>query len=185
MAEADEEGMDEDAFEKLFSLLEEDLKNDGLSGDDFDDEISEEELEKLERELAAALAEDDYEDDDEDADEDEDTDEEIAPSKAQSADDDFSDDDSEEEDDITLPKLKNWQLRRLASALKIGRRKTNVRMLAIIVILIILSSICIDNAPWSPDQSAFRRAWTREGRRPRVPARTTPESSSHGCDFAG
>lgn len=118
--------MSEDAFEKLFSLLEEDLKNEGFSGDDFDDEIAEEELEKLERELAAALAGDD---DDEDNEEEKD-DDSGSPKAPLSADSDFSDEDSEDEEDLSLPKLKNWQLRRLASALQIGRRKTNIKALS-------------------------------------------------------
>ncbi|PWA65732.1 hypothetical protein CTI12_AA333270 [Artemisia annua] len=50
--------IEEDAFEALFKQLEEDLKNDGLTFDDDDDEISEEDLIKLERELEEALADD-------------------------------------------------------------------------------------------------------------------------------
>ncbi|CAA6666375.1 unnamed protein product [Spirodela intermedia] len=110
--EADEEDIDEDAFEALFSLLEEDLKKDNLSGADFDDEISEEDLERLERELAAAL------------------DEDGGSSGGASAGPDDTDDDDEDDEDLRLPKLKNWQLRRLASALKIGRRKTNIKALS-------------------------------------------------------
>ncbi|CAA7403157.1 unnamed protein product [Spirodela intermedia] len=119
--EADEEDIDEDAFEALFSLLEEDLKKDNLSGADFDDEISEEDLERLERELAAALG-DDEDDDDED--------EDGGSSGGASAGPDDTDDDDEDDEDLRLPKLKNWQLRRLASALKIGRRKTNIKSLS-------------------------------------------------------
>ncbi|XP_078432372.1 overexpressor of cationic peroxidase 3 [Wolffia australiana] len=107
--EIDENGMDEDAFEKLFAQLEEDLKNENLSFDDLDDEISVEELEELERELAAALGDDDGDEDDD-------------------VDDD--DEDSEDEEEIRMPKLRNWQLRRLATALKTGRRKTNIKALS-------------------------------------------------------
>ncbi|KAK1306668.1 hypothetical protein QJS10_CPA10g00393 [Acorus calamus] len=36
----------------------------------------------------------------------------------------------EDDEEVRTPKLKNWQLRRLASALKIGRRKTSIKSLA-------------------------------------------------------
>lgn len=105
--------IDEDAFDALFSQLEEDLKNDGLSLDDEDDEISEEDLARFEQELAEVLGDDDVE---------------MAIS---AADDTESDNDAEEDDDEEYErpaKLKNWQLRRLAAALKAGRRKTSVRI---------------------------------------------------------
>lgn len=100
--------MDDDAFEALFKQLEEDLKNDDdLSFDDDDVEITEEDFARLESSLKEALeVDDDIEifDDGEDSVEEEDDDE-----------------------DVERPvELKRWQLRRLASALKAGRRKTSV-----------------------------------------------------------
>lgn len=109
----DDVDIDEDAFDALFSQLEEDLKNDGLSLDDEDDEISEEDLARFEQELAEVLGDDDIE---------------MAIS---AADDTESENDAEEDDDEEYErpvKLKNWQLRRLAAALKAGRRKTSVRI---------------------------------------------------------
>ncbi|XP_020878180.1 protein OVEREXPRESSOR OF CATIONIC PEROXIDASE 3 [Arabidopsis lyrata subsp. lyrata] len=128
---------EDDPFEALFNLLEEDLKNDNSSIDD--EEISEEDLDALAEELARALGGgDDVDgidlfgsvtgdvdvdnDDDDDDDEDED---------------DEDDDDSEEEDERPT-KLKNWQLRRLAYALKAGRRKTSIKNLA--------AEVCLDRA---------------------------------------
>ncbi|KAL0447337.1 UNVERIFIED_CONTAM: protein OVEREXPRESSOR OF CATIONIC PEROXIDASE 3 [Sesamum latifolium] len=130
-----DEEIDEDAFEALFRQLEEDLKNDELYGNEGGDEdISEEELAKLEQELAEALEDDelfgafdtaaneDEEDDDDDVADEEDENE--------------VDDDNEEEE---MPiKLKNWQLRRLAYALKNGRRKTSIKNLA--------AELCLDRA---------------------------------------
>lgn len=111
-----EEGeLDEDAFEALFSQLEEDLKNDGMLDDDFDDEITEEDLAKLEKEFADALGIGGGDDDDDDASS------EVSPTDADRMD--------EQEEEETRPKLKNWQVRRLAHALKIGRRKTSVSYL--------------------------------------------------------
>jgi hypothetical protein len=108
-----EDDLDEDAFEALFSQLEEDLKNDDPSLDDGDEEISEEDLARLEQELAEALG---------------DVDMGMLNS---AADDTESDNDAEEGDDDDEEeerpvKLRNWQLRRLASALRAGRRKTSV-----------------------------------------------------------
>ncbi|KAK6912614.1 hypothetical protein RJ641_022215 [Dillenia turbinata] len=128
----------EDAIEALFAQLEEDLKNDDLSIDDTDDdEISEEDLAKLEQELAEALEGDDEllqmldsaaEDLENDDDDDETKDFE-----------DDKDEDSDDEEDEEVPiKLKNWQLKRLASALKVGRRKTSIKNLA--------AELCLDRA---------------------------------------
>jgi hypothetical protein len=50
-----EDDLDDDAFEALFSQLEEDLKNDDPSLGDGDEEISEEDLARLEQELAELL----------------------------------------------------------------------------------------------------------------------------------
>lgn len=132
-----DDALDEDAFEALFNQLEEDLKNDNLSLDDDDEEISEEDLAKLERELEDALADDeellgmlnlttdelenisdllDIGAEDKDDGDDDDVD-------------DDNDDDDEEEEEGRPVKLKTWQLRRLASALKTGRRKTSVSLL--------------------------------------------------------
>ncbi|KAL1191622.1 Protein OVEREXPRESSOR OF CATIONIC PEROXIDASE 3 [Cardamine amara subsp. amara] len=114
-------GEEEDyPLEALFNLLEEDFKNDNSSIDD--EEISEEDLDALADELARALgggddvdgidlfgsATGDVVDDNEDEDED--------------------DDDIEEDERQT--KLKNWQLRRLAYAWKVGRHKTSIKNLA-------------------------------------------------------
>ncbi|KAL3500869.1 hypothetical protein ACH5RR_039962 [Cinchona calisaya] len=127
----------EEAFEALFCLLEEeDLKNDDLSvedGDDDDDDISEEELAKLERELEEALKDDellgafDLAGDGQEKDESEEEEEEEEESG-----DDYTDNhhvqDLEEDadDDEEMPvKLKNWQLKKLAYALKNGWRKNN------------------------------------------------------------
>jgi hypothetical protein len=114
---------EEDPFEALFNLLEEDLKNDNSD----DEEISEEELEALADELARALGVGDDVDDidlfgsvtgDVDVDVDNDDDD--------NDDDDNDDDDDDSEEDERPTKLKNWQLKRLAYALKAGRRKTSV-----------------------------------------------------------
>lgn len=112
---AKEDDIDKDAFEALFSQLEEDLKNEDSSLDNGDDEISEEDLAMLVQELAEALGDDDI------------------PMSDSSADDtesgNIAEEDEEEEEEEERPvKLRNWQLRRLASALKAGRRKTSVRM---------------------------------------------------------
>ncbi|KAK4422175.1 protein OVEREXPRESSOR OF CATIONIC PEROXIDASE 3 [Sesamum alatum] len=129
-----DEEIDEDAFEALFRQLEEDLKNDELYGNGGgDDDISEEELAKLEQELAEAL------EDDElfgalvtAANEDEEENDAVADEEDESE----VDDDNEEEE--MLINLKNWQLRRLAYALKNGRRKTSIKNLA--------AELCLDRA---------------------------------------
>ncbi|KAK8916686.1 hypothetical protein KSP39_PZI022573 [Platanthera zijinensis] len=110
--EEDGEEIDEDAFEALFSQLEEDLKNDEGFSDVGDDEITEDDLARLEQELGEALGEDE-------------SDEilKVLPSKL----DGRIDSDEEEE---SRPKLKNWQLRQLAGALKVGRRKTSIKNLS-------------------------------------------------------
>ncbi|KAL7150881.1 hypothetical protein ABFS83_05G143900 [Erythranthe nasuta] len=130
------ENADEDAFEALFLMLEEDLKNDELNGND---EISEEELAKLEQELAEALEDDELfgafqsitnnEDDD---DEDDDVDGDVDGSEV---DGEYEEEEEEKEKPI---KLKNWQMRRLAYALKTGRRKTSIKSLA--------AELCLDRA---------------------------------------
>ena len=115
----EEEEIDDDAIEALFAQLEEDLKNEDPSifdGLDDGDEITEEDLAKLDQEIAEVFDLGDDEDHDVDAkDEDEDEDEE-------------EDEDEDEEEEEEPVKLRNWQLRRLAFALKIGRRKTNVSL---------------------------------------------------------
>ncbi|GAV89586.1 Homeobox domain-containing protein [Cephalotus follicularis] len=105
---------DDDPFEALFSQLEEDLKNDDASNDD-DDEITEEDIDMLAREFDQALGDVD--------------DAEILT-------DDDDDDDDKEEEETPPVKLKNWQLRRLAHALKVGRRKTRIKNLA--------AELCLD-----------------------------------------
>ncbi|EYU32336.1 hypothetical protein ABFS82_05G140200 [Erythranthe guttata] len=133
--ENENENVDEDAFEALFLMLEEDLKNDELNGND---EISEEELAKLEQELAEALEDDELfgafqsiTNNEEDADEDDGVDGDVDGSEV---DDEFED---EEEEEKPI-KLKNWQMRRLAYALKTGRRKTSIKSLA--------AELCLDRA---------------------------------------
>ncbi|KZV22310.1 hypothetical protein F511_34054 [Dorcoceras hygrometricum] len=129
----EDDDVDEDAFEALFSQLEEDLKNDGLIGeDDEGDLLNDEELAKLELELAEALEEDeligalgtmtgdnDYEDEEEESD-------------------NVDDVEAEDEEEESQIKLKNWQSRRLAYALKNGRRKTSIKNLA--------ADLCLDRA---------------------------------------
>ncbi|XAR70954.1 hypothetical protein NMG60_11028010 [Bertholletia excelsa] len=131
----EEHDLDEDALEKLFSQLEEDLRNGDPSLDDDDDELSEEDLKKLEHELGAALEEDELlgtlaslEDDDNNN-----------HSKEEEEEEEEDDDDNADDDDIEQPvKLKNWQLKRLAYALKDGRRKTRIKNLA--------ADVCLDRA---------------------------------------
>ncbi|KAK3002714.1 hypothetical protein RJ639_018748 [Escallonia herrerae] len=131
--------LDEDAFEALFRQLEEDLKNDDSSAFDGDDEISEEDLAMLERELAAALGDDEllevldssFDEKSEVANEEskkhEEEEGEEEGEEEEEEEDDYDDDDEEEEDEEESPlKLKTWQLRRLAYALKSGRRKSNL-----------------------------------------------------------
>lgn len=111
----EEEDLDEDAFEALFNQLEEDLKNDGLTLNDDDDDISEEDLARLERELEEALGGDDLE---------------MFAGRVENSevdDHDEAEDGGDDNDDVESPvELKRWQLRRLAVALKAGRRKTRV-----------------------------------------------------------
>lgn len=107
----DDDDDDEDgALEALFKQLEEDLENDDLSVDDDDDGISEEDMARFEKELAEAI---------EDA---SGVDESAGDSLLSSG--DYGID--EQIDGSERPELKTWQLRRLARALKIGRRKTSV-----------------------------------------------------------
>uniref|UniRef100_A0A1J3FQF6 Homeobox domain-containing protein n=1 Tax=Noccaea caerulescens TaxID=107243 RepID=A0A1J3FQF6_NOCCA len=122
--EGDDNGASEedDPFEALFNLLEEDLKNDKSSIDD--EEITEEELDALAAELAEALGGGD------------DVDGIDLFGSATGDVEDDEDDDSEEDERPT--KLKNWQLRRLACALKAGRRKTSIKNLA--------AELCLERA---------------------------------------
>ncbi|KAK4783393.1 hypothetical protein SAY86_007767 [Trapa natans] len=109
---ADDEDLDDDAFEALFKQLEEDLKNDeDLSFDDDDVEITEDDFARLENELKEALGvDDDIENFDDTGD---------------------SVEEDEDDEDVERPvELRRWQLRRLASALKAGRRKANIKTLA-------------------------------------------------------
>ncbi|XP_068312294.1 protein OVEREXPRESSOR OF CATIONIC PEROXIDASE 3-like [Pyrus communis] len=76
-----------------------------------DEDLTEEELAKLEQEVAEALGIDG---------------------------DDDNDEEEEEEEEETPVKLKAWQMRRLAAALKVGRRKTSIKTLA--------SELCLDRA---------------------------------------
>ncbi|CAI0416720.1 unnamed protein product [Linum tenue] len=112
----EEEGddIDEDAFDALFDMLEGDLKNsDSSVGDEDDyDDMSEEDIMKLQYELEEALGADDGEDEAYDM--------ETGTFPRE-----------EEEGEKGRPsKLRNWQIRRLASALKKGRRKISIKNLA-------------------------------------------------------
>ncbi|XP_050219163.1 protein OVEREXPRESSOR OF CATIONIC PEROXIDASE 3 isoform X2 [Mercurialis annua] len=125
------EDEDEDAFEALFNMLEEDLKNDKSFGSDEDDEdISEEDFEQLQRELEAVLG---IGEDDDDV-----VDVELQSSDATDTKHDNDDDDVDEEEEEVPVKLKNWQMRRLARVLKNGRRKTSIKSLA--------AELCLDRA---------------------------------------
>ncbi|XP_014751799.1 protein OVEREXPRESSOR OF CATIONIC PEROXIDASE 3 [Brachypodium distachyon] len=103
---------DDDGLEALFKQLEDDLKKDDLSVevDDDDDEISEEDMARFEQVLAEAIGD-------------------IGGTEESAADlvSDSKHVGNGEESDA---ELKNWQLRRLACALKIGRRKTSIKNLA-------------------------------------------------------
>ncbi|KAK4854362.1 hypothetical protein QYF36_022743 [Acer negundo] len=140
----DDEDMEDDPFELLFSLLEEDLKNDTSTVDDEtdDEEINEEDVDKLAQELAEALGDGDMElfnsatnameSNDDDEDDEEDGDEEDEEEEEEE-----DEDDDEEEEERQVP-LKNWQLRKLAYALKAGRRKVSIKNLA--------AELCLDRA---------------------------------------
>ncbi|CAO2820732.1 unnamed protein product [Amaranthus hypochondriacus] len=135
-----EDILDEDAFEALFKQLEEDLKQDESLLDDLEDEISEEELAMLERELEEALAEDDTLSEllnltSNVAEEREEGKEEMGDEAAEEYTADEEQEDEEEEEPVNL---KGWQLKRLAYALKVGRRKTNIKSLA--------AEICLDRS---------------------------------------
>lgn len=116
---AAEDVMDDDddedgALEALFKQLEEDLENDDLSVDDDDDGISEEDMARFEKELAEAI-------------EDVSGVDESAGGSLLSCGDYGID---EQIDGSERLELKTWQLRRLARALKIGRRKISIKNLA-------------------------------------------------------
>ncbi|KAL2471920.1 Homeobox domain-containing protein [Abeliophyllum distichum] len=90
--------IDEDAFDALFHMLEEDLKNDNLS------------VVKLRMKLKKMMMK----------------------MKGEGG------DEEEEEEEERPVKLKNWQLKRLAYALRNGRRKTSIKNLA--------AELCLDRA---------------------------------------
>ncbi|KAE8698352.1 Protein OVEREXPRESSOR OF CATIONIC PEROXIDASE 3 [Hibiscus syriacus] len=122
----EEEDFEADPFEALFNQLEEDLKNDNSDRDEDDDddeggEIKEEDIERLANELAEALGDFDFE---------------GFTSTPDDAEEEVEDEDDEEKKSPV--KLKNWQLRRLATALKVGRRKTSIKTLA--------AELCLDRA---------------------------------------
>nr|GMD87364.1 protein OVEREXPRESSOR OF CATIONIC PEROXIDASE 3 [Ipomoea batatas] len=132
----------------MFRQLEEDLKNDNLSLDDDDDEITEEDLANLERELEEALKDDELSGELEsivdgeiknvaEEEEEEEEEEEGEVAAAIKGDDDDDDDEDEDEDEKPV-RLRNWQLKRLAYALKDGRRKTSIKNLA--------ADVCLDRA---------------------------------------
>ncbi|XP_044463775.1 protein OVEREXPRESSOR OF CATIONIC PEROXIDASE 3 isoform X3 [Mangifera indica] len=134
-----DDDFEDDPFEALFSLLEEDLKNDDSVVDD--DEINEEDIDKLASELEVVLGDFDMEmpnTDTADTESDNDDAQEVVVAEEVQEEDvqDKEDDDDEEEEKQV--RLKNWQLKKLAYALKIGRRKTNIKNLA--------SELCLDRA---------------------------------------
>ncbi|KAG9135237.1 hypothetical protein Leryth_013511 [Lithospermum erythrorhizon] len=127
--------LDGDPFEALFKMLEEDLENDELSLDDIGDEISEEEMKKLEEELEEALKDDElfaaFGSNVEKVEEETELDEEDEDNKEM----------EDKEDDgggVNQLQLKTWQQRRLAQALKKGRRKSSIKNLA--------ADLCLDRA---------------------------------------
>ncbi|CAK7353620.1 unnamed protein product [Dovyalis caffra] len=120
--------MDEDAFEALFDMLEEDLKNDDLSVGDVDDDLSEEDLEKLQHELEEALGVGGGDDDEV----------EMVNSVGDDVEHDDGEDEEEDEEEERPVTLKNWQLRRLARVLKTGRRKASIKSLS--------AELCLDRA---------------------------------------
>ncbi|KAK7352722.1 hypothetical protein VNO80_18150 [Phaseolus coccineus] len=131
------EGGDEDmdAFELLFKQLEQDLKRGDLSDDDGEDGITEEEMTLLERELENALGDFDSELLNSDV-----IDIELG-SDPENDDDDDDDADGKGEGEDGEEKqlnLKNWQMKKLARALKAGRRKTSIKNLA--------ADLCLDRA---------------------------------------
>ncbi|XP_019153788.1 PREDICTED: protein OVEREXPRESSOR OF CATIONIC PEROXIDASE 3-like [Ipomoea nil] len=147
----EDEDLDEDAFEALFRQLEEDLKNDKLSlDDDDDDEITEEDLANLERELEEALKDDELsgvfesivdgeiKNVAEEEEEEEEEEGEVAAAIKGDEDDDDDEEDEDEDEDEKPVRLRNWQLKRLAYALKDGRRKTSIKNLA--------ADVCLDRA---------------------------------------
>ncbi|KAH9611243.1 hypothetical protein KSS87_016591 [Heliosperma pusillum] len=142
--------VEEDAFEALFKQLEEDLKKDGEFADDDDEDISEEDLALLERELGEALAVDEdlaellnmHSDDVMEvkagAEEVEEVEEDVGDDDDDDDDDaDYTEEEVDEEEEEPI-KLRSWQLRRLAYALKVGRRKTSIKTLA--------AELCLDRA---------------------------------------
>ncbi|KAJ4707919.1 putative Overexpressor of cationic peroxidase 3 [Melia azedarach] len=129
----DDDAFEDDPFEALFSQLEEDLKNDDSTiDDDNDDEINEEDLDKLALELEEALGDVDMEIT---ATEEEEEEEEEEDDYDDDDDDKEDDDDDEEEREV---RLKNWQLRKLAYALKKGRRRVSIKTLA--------AELCLDRS---------------------------------------
>ncbi|XP_074280516.1 protein OVEREXPRESSOR OF CATIONIC PEROXIDASE 3 [Silene latifolia] len=139
-----DENVDEDAFEALFKQLEEDLKKDGEFVDDDDEDISEEDLALLERELGEALAVDEDLAELLNMDSDDDIGVKAGAEEVEEVEEDVGDDDDdadytdEEEEEEEPIKLRSWQLRRLAYALKVGRRKTSIKQLA--------AELCLDRA---------------------------------------
>ncbi|PRQ26771.1 putative transcription factor Homobox-WOX family [Rosa chinensis] len=140
-AKNEEDEVDGDAIDALFSLLEEDLRNDGVSFDDDgeDDEISEEDLARLEEELAEAFGavDEDEDEDEEEEEDDEDGDGDVDVVQSDATEEEEEDEEEDDEVEVAV-KLKTWQFRRLASALKVGRRKTSIKALA--------AELCLDRA---------------------------------------
>lgn len=86
-----------------------------------DDDITEEDLAKLERELEEALKDDELLGEIDSI-----ANENIESSMAEDEEAVAEDANEDDEDEDMLVKLKNWQLKKLAYALRKGRRKLNV-----------------------------------------------------------
>ncbi|XP_017233476.1 protein OVEREXPRESSOR OF CATIONIC PEROXIDASE 3 isoform X1 [Daucus carota subsp. sativus] len=128
----EDDDLDEDAFEALFRQLEEDLKNDDPSALDGDEDISEEDLALLERELEEALGDEELQKAFSSS-----VDESEMETRKEGINNDEEEDDYDDEEEKQVV-LKNWQIRRLAYALKNGRRKTSIKNLA--------AETCLDRA---------------------------------------
>lgn len=139
---------EEDAWESLFQQLEKDLEND--TEDVGDEDITEEDMVNFERELDMVVRDlssassidtaDDLNNDDlnnvvradskdmlEQFDNGDDEEDNVFDDEDEENDEDFSDDDFEEPRKVSLQR---WQLKKLAAAAELGRRKVNIKSLA-------------------------------------------------------
>ncbi|CAH9072196.1 unnamed protein product [Cuscuta epithymum] len=139
MDDVDSEITEED-LANLERELEEALKGDNLSGDV--ESILDEENQEIKHEVDLRLEEGEGEGEEEEEDEEEEEEEEEDKEEYNDDDDDDDVDASVkgyEDNEYESPvQLKNWQLKRLAYALKNGRRKTSIKNLA--------ADLCLDRA---------------------------------------